>query len=531
MNKKVLVFRKPIIILIIGIFIGVFLLKWQASVIPVISYADGVSYISAAGNQGYYEHNTLTGTWVHASQWKEFWKESSFFQFDKIRYDIAHYDIHPPLYFWILHIWSYIVGIDLSTGPILNIFFHVLTSILIFIICRRLQCSYLIAVAAGLLWLLNGSIVSAAQETRQYSLLALCSVLYLWCLLAYLQKKSVRTLIYLTIAAVLGMLTHYHFGLLVSTSVMYVAIYMISKKNWVHLFRFVVALGIAALIFFMIHPEFYVSFERQVFQAQAFSVENMIPRAINCRNTIIELFKPKIPIGWLQKLALFIAFTGSVILGIKYTKKQKNKVNSLKHFFRTHKGLPIFAVLIITSISFALYIFQYSPLHAMNVKYMMLVVPIYFILIGQFFHLVIPQKLMAYMFIPIIIFQTIDTSINIKRYEINSKKLEKAISENIATGTPIILDSSGRGVLPRILWHVDDNTNVYATTQSNLISEFPELKTYSHILYVSNLEYHGNNLENQMAILEKFDKQGYKLKGEITNLVNSKIFLLIKTDK
>jgi len=530
MPKNVIPLRKSLILLIVGVFIGILLLIWQANEIPIISYADGVSYLSAMGNQGLYENNTLTSNWVFASQWKELWNESVFFQFDRIRYDIAHYDIHPPLYFWILHVWCNIVGVELSTGPLLNIFFHVMTSILIFLICIRLRCSYLIAVAVGLLWLLNGSIMSAAQETRQYSLLALSSVLYLLSLLVFLRKKSNWALPFITIAACMGMLVHYHFALLLGVSVIYLSIFFIIKNKWVYVFKFFAALGFAALIFLIIHPEFYVSFERQLYQAQVFSVENIIPRTLNCKSTLIELFKPKFPIGWLQKLTLFAGITGSILLGINYILKQKNKISSLKDSFRIYEWLPLIAALFTSIIIFALYILQYTPKHAMNPKYIMLVSPIYFIVIGQFFNLAMPKNIVKYFFMLLLIFQTIDTSLNIRRYGKRSKYIERIIPETMKAGIPIILDSAGRGVLPPILWHIDNDTKVYATSQRNLITGLPEISTLPSILYVSNLEYHRNNIENQKLILEKFHEKGYELIGNVKSLFDSKIFLLKKDE-
>ena len=518
--------KNSLIVFIVGVCIGILLLIWQANIIPIISYADGVSYLSAMGNQGLYEHNTLTEKWVMASQWKELWNESNFFQFDQIRYDLAHFDIHPPLYFWILHVWSYFVGVELSTGPLLNIFFHVLTSLLIFIICRKLRCSHWTAIAAGLLWLLNGSIMTAAQETRQYSLLALCVVLYIWSLLEYLQQKSNRALIFISITSLLGMLVHYQFALLLMVSVIYVSIHLIVKKWWIYLYKFFAALLIGALIFLIIHPEFYVSFERQAIQAQIYSFKNIVPRALNSRNTLIDLFKPKVPIGWLQKLILFSGIIGIIILSVNYIIKKRNKTRGLKTSFRFYEWLPVIAGLFTSIIMFALYIFQFSPEHAMNPKYIMLVIPIYFIVIGQFFNLTLPKSMISYIVIFLLTFQTIDTTLNIRRYEVNSKQLEKTISETMISGIPFILDTSGRGILPRILWHADNNTKVYAASQCSLITKFPELSNRPTILYLSNLEYHGNNIENQKVLLEIFNENGYKLKEKIKNPFNSDIFIL-----
>ena len=40
------------------------------------------------------------------------------------------------------------------------------------------------------------------------------------------------------------------------------------------------------------------------------------------------------------------------------------------------------------------------------------------------------------------------------------------------SGSPILLDSVARGVLPTILWHVPGSTPVYAATQDDLLRSF-----------------------------------------------------------
>ena len=43
------------------------------------------------------------------------------------------------------------------------------------------------------------------------------------------------------------------------------------------------------------------------------------------------------------------------------------------------------------------------------------------------------------------------------------------------SGSPILLDSVARGVLPTVLWHVQGSTPVYAAMQDDLLGSFPEI--------------------------------------------------------
>ncbi|WP_387960636.1 glycosyltransferase family 39 protein [Geojedonia litorea] len=512
----------------LGLVVGTLLLLWQANEVPLVSYADGVSYMGATGNQGLYEHNILTSQWVEASQWQAFWKEASSFQWNTIRHDMAHYDIHPPLYFWVLHVWTHIVGVQLSTGPLLNIGFHLLTALLMVFICLRLRSRAYVAVAAGLFWFLNSSMVTAAQETRQYSLLALMAVLYVCCVLVYLQKKSNAALGGIAIAATLGMLTHYHFALLIGVSVIYLIFFFLTKNEWQHLLKYAVALSLGAVLFILLHPDFYVAFERQAHQAQVFAAENILPRTIIFKSTLIELFKPKLPIAWVQKLTLWLGIIVALLLSFNYTFKQKKGVTSFKSMFKKHQGLPLIVALGISICIFTLYVFQFSPKHAMNPKYIILVTPFYFIVAAQFCNRVLPKKQINYIIIALLMLQTFDTAFNVKRYAQQSQEIAQNISNTLQSGIPIILDTAGRGSLPPVLWHVNETTKVYASSQDHLVKDLPEISNAPTLLYISNLEYHENSIEKRQLVLQKLNEIGYAPTIKEQTLFDSTIYLLKK---
>ena len=259
MIKDLIGFRQSVIILIIGIVIGVLLLGRQSISIPVISHDDGISYLTAMGNESAYSNQLPHNKWVDAKEIKAFWTQTDFFKFEQIRYDLSHGDLHPPLYFWILHIWSNFQSVNAHTGPQLNIVFYSMTAILIFLICLSLKCRPYIATSMSILWLLNGSIVSVALETRQYGLLSLVSSLYLLSLLLFLQKRTNKSLAFVSLSAMLGMLTHYHFALLIVVSIVYISMYFfIMKKEKIVLFKFIIAFIIAGIFFILFHPDFYL---------------------------------------------------------------------------------------------------------------------------------------------------------------------------------------------------------------------------------------------------------------------------------
>src|SRR5574342_1093609 len=95
------------------------------SVKKTFSKDEGFSYVCATGHATEYIHATEGhapfGEWVPAAAWKKFLQIDQRFCFKKIGLDLANTDIHPPLYFWLLHVWALPLGINLWTGPSLNI--------------------------------------------------------------------------------------------------------------------------------------------------------------------------------------------------------------------------------------------------------------------------------------------------------------------------------------------------------------------------------------------------------------------------
>lgn len=107
-----------------------------------ITHDEAISYICVTGHLGEY-HRTLDagaspyGEWVPASRWKRFWTLEAPFCFDRISAGLARYDVHPPLYFWLLHLWALVVGIHAWSGPLLNLLIDLTTALLLYRLARH----------------------------------------------------------------------------------------------------------------------------------------------------------------------------------------------------------------------------------------------------------------------------------------------------------------------------------------------------------------------------------------------------------
>ncbi len=95
----------------------------------------------------------------------------------RIAGDLARYDVHPPLYFWLLHGWSLVVGVTARTGPLLNLLIDVGTGLALYRLARGLFAVDR-ALAAVVLWALSPASLGTMAVARPYGLFTLMVVLY-----------------------------------------------------------------------------------------------------------------------------------------------------------------------------------------------------------------------------------------------------------------------------------------------------------------------------------------------------------------
>lgn len=526
--------KLALILFITGILIGSVFLVFQALSVQKISYDDGISYLAATGQQGAFHRDNPSNQWVPAHTWQSYWKPDSFGVFRTIGNDLATYDIHPPLYFWLLHIWIHITGVTLYTGPLLNSLLLILTAILIFLGCKMLKCSYWTCAIMGVLWILNSTIISTATEIRPYSLLSLTAAFFVLCLIYFLQKPSLQKSLLLGIATLTGILTHYHFGILLVILVILAVVHLIKKSDWKNLIYMSISLLSAGILFFAVHPHFYTSFSHQqnLWRAVNWAA---IPSCIShCLFTVIKTFIPyqlaySISVFmvkyWWFLLILIVSFC------ILFFIKRKQLCTERSGFLFDIKTLPFITLLITITAIWILYCSGMSPAHAMKTKYLMLVFPLIFIVMGQLINVIIKRWRIhpGIVFLLLIIYQISYGSP--LRLSFNNSIQKQKITVLKKIDDSVIIDTVGRGILPPVLWHVKPQIMVYAASQKDILVQFPHLPDSDTLIYISNLRYN-NTIKKRLHILEKFKNHGYKIfKLNKDIAVGSELYTLIKSIK
>jgi hypothetical protein len=154
------------------------------------------------------------GKWVPARTWQRFMQPSQALCFGEISRGLVEEDIHPPLYFWLLHL-VLLVREGMLTAPLwLNGAFAMLTGAGLYALGVRLLARPVAAALAVLVFAVNPRTLEASNQARPYQLYALVTVWFTFALVRDVQRsgqRGWRDALPIAAASCLGLLTHYQF--------------------------------------------------------------------------------------------------------------------------------------------------------------------------------------------------------------------------------------------------------------------------------------------------------------------------------
>ncbi len=441
-----------------------------------LTHDEGISFLAATCHQGTYEQTSqkLAGAWVPAADWKRLWRAETFFCFPQIGSDLAYYDIHPPLYFWLLHIWTWPFGLTWWSSHSLNIFIAGLITLSLYGFAGELLKNEAEAMLVAFSWALSPSIVTISTEARQYDLFTLWTVLFVWQITR--ATRQARSLSYATIIlTTLGLLTHYQFIIVLIGGVLF-ATYMLRQTEPRRLIILLGNLAIGLCLAILIHPSFYISIQHQQ-QQQGFILAELPKRL-------------------LMVLLSFIDFLYIIIIGFWIA--QKSKFPNLKSAI---ENPSLFFFLWLAGTTIFLYLTFRSPKLAMNVKYLCAAWPFGVFSVAYIWRSAGRFKPLLTLFFYLCPVALTIGSLFSPRYETKAPTL-------LSQAESVVIDNTKRGILPRIIWHIPDDRPVFVATQEELLKNqtawLPGLTPRS--VYISHLSY-GNTAEQSQKILSLIRQQ------------------------
>ena len=137
-------------------------------------------------------------------------------------------DVHVPGYHLLLQAWTFIFGDDITAARLLSLGFFLATIPMVYVL-GKLVFSHNVGLYAALLVTISPFMQWYGSEARMYSMLAFITVLHYYFFIKLYEEGRARQWIGYTIVAILGLYTHYFFGFVLLTEVLF---YVLSRKSF-----------------------------------------------------------------------------------------------------------------------------------------------------------------------------------------------------------------------------------------------------------------------------------------------------------
>lgn len=426
------------------------------------------------------------------------------------------FDVHPPLFYFCMHLVSSIFygRFTKYIGFTLNMIFFLGTLYFLDKICKRMGKKN-ISAPTLLLYSLSMGAISTVNFHRMYMMLTFFSVWYFYLTVDLIKNDYTTKIKWPWIICVLGgFLTQYYFCIYIVLIFLINAIYLIWKKEYQKVGKYLLVHVIPAVIGIIFYP---VSIYQIFFSYRGFGAEDtgrsIVANLNYYSNALLKMFS-------LEKIfTLLVCF---LFLGMGLYYGQKKKLQDRK----------IIINLFVPMVLFIIIVSKIAPFLGENYtsRYIMLLLPMFALLLVYLFKIFYTSKYFTFISMFVIVIISIvgfKTSTPVYLYQDYGKVLELA---NANKTKPFI--------------YVFDN---YFTH----LSAMPEFATYEKHLILNNNIYDYSLLKNDEvlknsdevivcvknwldkdSVIEKLiDNTGYKNKKEILYLnsdVESTYYLLTK---
>lgn len=168
------------------------------------------------------------------------------------------YDVHPPVYYLLLHLFGRMTGnvLGFDTGIVLNLLLHIINIVLIYCLIQQIIKDKFWAYLGVAWYAFLPIVIDYVLYIRMYYLLITWILLIsLWMIKGVDQRGSkIRFYVGLAIISALGVLTHYYFVVYLFYLCMLWGIYLLIKRNWKEIVAFFFTMGAAGISCLIIFP-------------------------------------------------------------------------------------------------------------------------------------------------------------------------------------------------------------------------------------------------------------------------------------
>jgi len=141
-------------------------------------------------------------------------------------------DVHPPLYYWLLRLWTGVFDDGLFAMRAMSILFGILTIYFTYLFVKHAFSNEKVAVLAAFFVAINPFQIQYGWEARMYTLGTFLLMLSSYLLVKALKDNKTRHWILYALAIALSLYTHYFLFFSVAAHGLYFVYHCFKTKNW-----------------------------------------------------------------------------------------------------------------------------------------------------------------------------------------------------------------------------------------------------------------------------------------------------------
>jgi hypothetical protein len=449
---------------------------------------DAISAIEASGHVLAFEEaangpQRLSGRWVAARDWQSLLVPRDALTADQIADGLAALDTLPPLYFWLLAVWTGWVGVTVQSGPLLNMLLSMACVPLLYALAVRAFRDRPLAACVPLIYALSPQVPWVSFVARPYALLSLVSIAFVLQTLRVLEPKRVPTgfdWALTVVLAALGVLTHFLFGH-VLVAVALVVVVRSWRRERARSMSWLGASGAGCLLAFAIFPGYARGLSRALTASGLYGAQPQAAGEMGRRaDALISILGPHFGVssaypalvmaplglrGWAAQaaIALAMAVTALAIWGGRANLMARVRSVSADAWSTAFVGVWSAGAVI------AMYLSRTIPLETMAARYFSIALPLLAFVSAIVARVLFERPGLALqVFMLLVLAPLTVTSLLYYGAQVSDGRVSTAAA--VAGADRIVLDNPGRGYLPKYVLLMRPGTQVFAAPQKELRS-------------------------------------------------------------
>lgn len=464
------------------------------------SHDESISYLCASATEGRYtdELKGLSNVIITADDIHAFYQRPDHLQTGLVAYNLAHHDIHPPLYFWALHAAYTWTGAGLTAGTWLNFLAGLILLWLTFTLARETLGNTDLALAATVIWYLSPAVAQVDLEARHYQFMAVCAMAS-YILAWRMGKQGVkgRHLVLFILVNALGFLSHYYYGFVLLPGVWLIwRQYGLKAPFWRH----VGSIALSVVLFMLVFPDFldFVANFSDRPTAGA-TPPGFIAGVFTLTYTTLEFLAGQ-PMLRYPTLALIGAVAGLYGYRLVTRKIERPKeVSLLQYVTVTLVWCAAFTVVF--------YLARISPASAAGEQYNAYFWPLLAIVLVHVARTLIAARHRRWILVAYVLLLGYSFTLAVRQSDLLPRMLPDEWYAHMAGAGLVVTDDLARGILPRVTRDIPAGTPLYLMRREADLETDHDRVAYLHL--------QSGKQPPSSEIIARMARQGYALDQQL----------------